>query len=220
MAVEQKRDGAVKRAGVGRGARERILDTAYELFSRHGIHAVGIGRIVAESNVAKMTLYHHFPSKEDLVLAFLDLREQRWTREWLQAEVERLAPTARERPLAAFDALDEWFHRRDYEGCSFINTLLEIDDRKDRVHQEAVRQLNGIVSTLRTYAEQAGSLDPEETAYQLQTLMMGAIVSARRGDREAARRARKVAEIVLEQSRQPASREATRTRARVGGPSS
>ena len=189
-----------------RGARERILDAAYELFSRHGIHVVGIDRIVAEAKVAKMTLYHYFPSKRHLVIAFLDLRGRRWTHEWLEAEIERRAATPGERPLAAFDALDEWFHRRDYEGCSFINTMLEFDDLKDPVHQEAVRHLDVIASMLRGLAEQAGSADPEETASQLQTLMMGAIVSARRGDREAARRARDVAEIVLERSRKPTRR--------------
>ena len=69
------------------GARDRIVDTAYDLFSRHGIRAVGVDRIVAESGVAKMSLYRHFPSKDDLVLAFLQERERRWTNEWLRAEV-------------------------------------------------------------------------------------------------------------------------------------
>ena len=206
MAIKRKRDAGIEGPGAGPGARERILDAAYELFSRHGIHAVGIDRIVAESKVAKMTLYHHFPSKQELVIAFLDLRERRWTHEWLEAEVERRAATPRERPLAALDALDEWFQRPDYEGCSFINTLLEIDDRNDPVHQAAARHLNAITSMLETYADEAGSADPKETAYQLQTLMMGAIVSAGRGDREAARRARDLAEIVLERSRKPGSR--------------
>jgi AcrR family transcriptional regulator len=106
-------------------ARERILDTAYELFSHNGIRAVGIDRIVAESGVAKMSLYHHFPSKDDLVLAFLELRMERWTRGWLEAEIERRAETPRERLLAVFDVFDEWFHESDFEGCSFILTLME-----------------------------------------------------------------------------------------------
>src|SRR3981081_904825 len=105
----------------GGNARERILDTAYELFSHDGIRAVGIDRIIADAGIAKATLYRHFPSKEQLVLAFLDLRERRWTREWLEAESERRAATRQDRVLVVFDVLDDWFQRPDYEGCSFIN---------------------------------------------------------------------------------------------------
>ena len=78
----------VSEAGVGGrpSARERILDTAYELFSRHGTRAVGVDRIIAECGIAKMTLYRNFPSKDDLILAFLERREELWTRAWLQAE--------------------------------------------------------------------------------------------------------------------------------------
>ena len=73
--------------------RERILETAYELFSRHGTRAVGVDRIVAEAGTAKMTLYRNFASKDELIVAFLAAREERWTRGWLQAEVERARPT-------------------------------------------------------------------------------------------------------------------------------
>src|SRR5829696_7711189 len=85
------------------GGRERILETAYELFSRHGTRAVGVDRIVAEAGAAKMTLYRNFASKEELIIAFLDAREERWTRGWLQAEVEARAETPAGRLLAIFD---------------------------------------------------------------------------------------------------------------------
>jgi AcrR family transcriptional regulator len=179
-------------------ARTRILEAAYELFSRHGIHGVGIDRIIAEAPVAKATLYHHFASKEDLACAFLELRERRWTIEWLQAETERLAARQRDRALTVFDVLGEWFSRPDFEGCSFINTLLEVSDRADVVHRAAVRHLEVIRMIMQRYAEQAGVADPAETAYHLQVLMMGAIVSARRGDVGAAQRARAVAAALLD----------------------
>jgi AcrR family transcriptional regulator len=179
----------------------RILDTAYELFSRHGIRAVGIDRIIAEAQIAKATLYRHFPSKEDLVIAFLDLRGRRWTHEWLEGATERLAPRPQERVLFVFDALDEWFHRSDYEGCSFINTLLEVDERDNPIHREAVRHLGVVRETLKRWAEQAGAHNPVEMSYQLQILMMGAIVSATSGDLEAARRARLFAQLLLQSSR-------------------
>jgi AcrR family transcriptional regulator len=178
-------------------ARERILDAAYDLFSRHGIHAVGIDRVIAQADVAKATLYHHFPSKEALVVAFLERREQRWTREWLEAEADRLAAKPQQRALAVFDALDAWFRRPDYEGCSFINTLLEIRDRDSTVHKETVRHLAVIREILARYAEQAGASRPEEIGGQLQILLMGSIVSANRGELDAARRARPLAAALL-----------------------
>src|ERR671911_3197622 len=106
--------------------RERVLDTAYELFSRRGIRAVGIDEVVARAGVAKATLYRHFPSKNDLVLAFLERREQRWTREWVEAEARRRGSTPELRLLAIFDLFDEWFRDSDFEACSFINVLLEL----------------------------------------------------------------------------------------------
>ena len=107
-------------------ARERILDAAYDP-SRRGIRAVGIDSIIERSGVARMTLYRHFGSKDALVLAFLERREQRWTRTGSSARSRRTADPA-ERLLAIFDVFDEWFQRPEFEGCSFINVLLEIAD--------------------------------------------------------------------------------------------
>src|SRR5690242_13103389 len=113
--------------GTRAGARDRILDTAYDLFSRHGIRAVGVDRIIAESGVAKMSLYRHFPSKDDLVIAFLDTRHERWAEAWLATELERRTDTPTGRLLAMFDLLGEWFAREDFEGCSFVKVMLEFD---------------------------------------------------------------------------------------------
>jgi AcrR family transcriptional regulator len=187
---------------VRQAPRQRILDTAYELFSRNGIRAVGVDRIVAESSVAKMTLYRHFPSKAELALAFLDLREQRWTRDWLQREVHRAASTPRDRLLAVFDVLDTWFRRPDYEGCSFINTLLETAP-SDPLHEAAAQHLAVITDFIEDLARQTGAEDPKNIAVQLQILMMGAIISAGRGDLEAARRGRAAGELILDQGAPP-----------------
>jgi AcrR family transcriptional regulator len=178
-------------------ARGRILEAAYRLFSRHGIHAVGIDRIIAEAAVAKATLYHHFGSKEALVVAFLDLRQERWTYGWLKPEAERRASDPQDRPLAVFDAFDDWFRNADYEGCSFISTLLEINDPDSPVYNEAVRHLAAIRGLLEEFLRQAGAVDAENVSYQLQILLMGAIVSASRGDVDAARRARPLAASLL-----------------------
>jgi AcrR family transcriptional regulator len=178
-------------------ARQRILDSAYELFSRHGIRSVGIERIIAESGVAKKTLYHHFASKTDLVVAFLEVREERWTRAWLEREIGELATTPAERPLTLFDVLDDWFRSADFESCAFIRTLLETPGPDDVLHRRSVHHLEVIRAMLEEHAAQAGAPDPERAAYQLQTLMMGAIVSATRGDVDAARRVRTLAAVIV-----------------------
>ena len=166
------------------GARDRIVDTAYDLFSHHGIRAVGVDRIVAESGVAKMSLYRHFRSKDELVLAFLQERERRWTNEWLRAEAERRGATAAERMLAIFDVFGEWFVVDDFEGCAFINVLLEFDDRENagRARPPSSTCAN-IRSFLRELAAEAGVSDPEAFAHQWHILMKGSIVAAGEGDR-------------------------------------
>ena len=179
-------------------ARERILDTAYELFSRHGTRAVGVDRIIAECGIAKMTLYRNFPSKDDLILAFLERREELWTRAWLQAEAERRGATPAERLLAIFDVFSGWFGEDDFEGCSFINVMLEIMEPESVVRQASVRHLESIRAFLRGLAQDAGIADPDGFARQWHILMKGSIVSAAEGDRDAAARAKQIGTILLE----------------------
>ena len=179
-------------------ARERVLTTAYDLFSRRGVRAVGIDVIIAEAGVAKMTLYRHFPSKDDLVLAFLDRREQLWTKGWLEATVARRAVAPRERLLAIFDVFDEWFHRDDFEGCSFINVLLETFEPDHRVREASVLYLANIRDFLRGLAKDAGAARPDDLARKWHILMKGSIVAAGEGDRLAALRARDVGQLLLD----------------------
>jgi AcrR family transcriptional regulator len=153
---------------------------------------------VAESGVAKMSLYRHFGSKDELVLTFLQERERRWTNEWLRAEVERRGVTASQRMLAIFDVFGEWFLIEDFEGCSFINVLLEFDDRANRVRQASVEYLGNIRSFLQELATEAGSTDPRALAHQWHILMKGSIVAAGEGDRIAARRAQEIGQLLLE----------------------
>jgi len=180
------------------GARERILDAAYELFSRQGIQAVGVDAVISRSGVARQTLYRHFASKEDLVLAFLERREELWTKGWLEEEVtaRALEPTAR--LLAIFDVFDEWFRRSDFEGCSFINVMLEHPDPADRVHRAGVAYLAGIRGFLEGLARAAGVRGAEDFARQWHILMKGSIVAAAEGDRDAARRAKRIGAALLQ----------------------
>jgi AcrR family transcriptional regulator len=178
-------------------ARERIDRTAYELFSRHGIRAVGVDTISARSGVAKMTLYKHYRSKEELALAFLRRREELWTRSWLQQEVERRARPPAERLLAVFDVFDKWFRRSDFEGCSFVKVLLEHDDPEHPVRKAAGAHIETVREFLRGLAADAGVHDADAFARQLQMVMMGSIVAAYAGDRDAARRAKEIGLLLL-----------------------
>jgi AcrR family transcriptional regulator len=179
-------------------ARERILDTAYDLFSRHGIRAVGVDRIIATSGVAKMSLYRHFHSKDALVLAFLQEREKRWTMDWLHSDVSLRAEDGAGRMLAIFDVFDEWFQKPDFEGCSFINVLLEFDDLEHPIRIATTEHLATIRGLVREFAEQAGVSDPEAVAAKWHILMKGSIVAAGEGDREAARRGQAIGRLLLE----------------------
>ncbi|HWF74146.1 MAG TPA: helix-turn-helix domain-containing protein [Solirubrobacteraceae bacterium] len=188
--------GEVPGAAAG-SARERILAAAYELFSRRGIQAVGIDAIIATSGVARQTLYRHFSSKEELVLAFLERRDARWTKGWVQAGSARRGSDPAERLLAIFDLFDEWFHRPDFEGCAFINVLLEHPDPADAVHRAGVAYLAGIRHFLAGLADDAGIADAEAFAREWHILMKGSIVAAQEGDVDAARRARTVGSLLL-----------------------
>jgi AcrR family transcriptional regulator len=182
-------------------ARDRILSSAYELFSHHGIRAVGVDEVIKQAQVAKATLYRHFASKDDLVLAFLQQREQLWTKEWVEAEARRRADTPEEQLLAIFDLFDEWFHREDFEGCSFINVLLEMNDRKTTLGGASAVHLANIRSIIRQLATEAGLRDPEQFAHSWHILMKGSIVAAGEGDRDAARRAQAIGRLLIAQYR-------------------
>jgi AcrR family transcriptional regulator len=178
-------------------ARERILNAAYDLFSRHGLQAVGINAVVEHSGVAKRTLYRHFASKDDLIVAFLGLREERWTKEWLQKAVEERSSDPEGRLLAIFDVFHYWFQDDELEGCSFINVLLEVENRASPVRQATVQHLATIRSYLESLAAEAGFQSPDDFARRWHILMKGSIVAAQEGDREAAHRAQEIGRVVL-----------------------
>jgi AcrR family transcriptional regulator len=183
--------------------RERLLDTAYELFSTRGVRDVGIDEVIARAGVAKATLYHHFDSKDDLVVAFLQERERRWTFDWVAAEARRRGATPEDQLLAIFDLFDEWFHRGDFEGCSFINVLLEMS-AEHPAGRASVRHLENIRGVVSELAGEAGLRDPAGFARSWHILMKGSIVQAAEGDVDAARRAQALARLLIAEHREVA----------------
>jgi len=158
---------------------------------------VGIDTIVAHAGVAKMTLYRHYPSKDDLALAFLRRREELWTRSWLQREAKRRGRTPGEQLLAIFDVFDKWFRRSDFEGCAFAKVLLEHDAPGHPVRDAALAHLETIRAFVKELAEQASVRDADGFARRWQMLMIGSIVIAYAGDRDAALRAREIGLLLL-----------------------
>jgi AcrR family transcriptional regulator len=181
-------------------ARERILASSYQLFARRGIRGVGIEEVIDRAGVAKATLYRHFPSKDQLVLAFLERREQLWTRAFVEAEARQRGTTPEEQLLAIFDVFDEWFRRDDFEACSFINVLLEMG-AEHPAGDACVHHLENIRSVVQSLATEAGISDTDSFARSWHILMKGSIVSAAEGDTEAAQRAKAMARLLIDRHR-------------------
>ncbi|MGH3782473.1 MAG: TetR/AcrR family transcriptional regulator [Pseudonocardiaceae bacterium] len=179
--------------------RERVMRAAYDLFSRHGTRTVGVDAVISEAGVAKMTLYRNFASKDDLILAFLDRRETLWTHGWVRAQSQLRGDTPVQRLLAIFEIFGEWFARPDFEGCSFITTLLEVTNRDSAVRQASVQHLANIRSYLCELATEAGVSDPDSFARQWHILMKGSIIAGAEGDTQAAARARELGILLLNQ---------------------
>lgn len=181
----------------GAGARDRILSAAYDLFGRYGIRGVGIDAIIQRSDVARMTLYRHFASKDDLVLAFLERRHALWNVAWLQAEIEQRAHEPVQQLLVIFDVLGEWFRLDSFESCAFVKVMLETAERGSAIRAAAIGYLQRTRALVETLAVQAGITDAPDFSRKWHLLMQGSIIAACEGDTDAGRRAREIAALVL-----------------------
>lgn len=177
--------------------KERILQAAYKLFSERGVSNVGIDAIVTESGCAKSSLYNNFASKEELALAFLRDREVAWTHGWLEESITALASTPDARLLAIFDTFEGWFQRDDFEGCAFINVLLE-SGKGSAVRNAASGHLANIRVILKNLASEARLVNPEAFADIWHILMKGSIVAAGEGNKDAAALGRRAGKLVLD----------------------
>ncbi|HEY5222417.1 MAG TPA: TetR/AcrR family transcriptional regulator [Microbacteriaceae bacterium] len=179
-------------------ARERIITSAYELFAKRGVRDVGVDELIRHSGVAISTFYRHFRSKDDLVLAFLERREQVWTLGILESEARRRGKTPTGRLLAIFDVFDEWFQRDDYEACSFVNVLLEMGS-ENPIGRASIAYLGHIRDFTRRLGEEAGLRNLDDFVWSWHILMKGSIISAAEGDRTAALRAKRIGALVIDQ---------------------
>jgi len=167
----------MRATGAKSDARDRILETAERLFYAEGVRSVGIDRIIAEAEVAKMTLYNHFASKDELILAVLKYREAE-VDEFFRSAIERGVAAGKDRLQAFFAALKKWFDSPGFRGCSFINAAVELADPKHPASQFATEhkcRFRGMLEEI--VAETVGRKVAPLTA-AISLLVEGAIVTA------------------------------------------
>jgi AcrR family transcriptional regulator len=160
-----------------KSAKERILETASDLFYREGIRAVGIDRIIAESDVAKASFYRNFPSKDDLIIAYMEYRHSR--RLAVFEEARRLFPHDGVKQL--YYLVEELIDRlkgSDFRGCPFMNTLVEFPEPGHPAHTKAEEIHRQLWNEVAIVAREAGAADPVGLSEQLRLLKSGAAMVA------------------------------------------
>jgi AcrR family transcriptional regulator len=156
--------------------KDRILQTASDLFYSQGIRATGVEAIAKAANTTKMSLYKYFTSKDELVVAFLRKRDEDFTA-WFVGQVEAKADNPKARLLAIFDVIGEWMDISEFRGCAFINAAAEFPMEGNPVHKVSAEFYDKFRSYISDLARQCGSIQPESLAVQLSLLIEGAIVS-------------------------------------------
>lgn len=183
-----------------RNARDRLIDTAIDLFYAHGFNAVGLDRILHETGVTKTTFYKYFASREDLVVAAIRRRDEWESKAWRRAVRKLAGLDPRRQLLAMFDVLDIWFNDPSFGGCIFINAAAEFPDPADPAHQAAAEHKRQGRELYRDLARQAGAADPETFADLYTTILEGTLVLRHvHGRNDAARLARPSIERLIDE---------------------
>jgi AcrR family transcriptional regulator len=157
--------------------REQLINTAIELFREHGYHATGVDKIIEMAGVSKKTLYTHFRSKEELLIAALRHHDGAFRNNFMR-QVDRLAKTPQERLLAIFDVAETWFSQKKFFGCMFINVIGEYS-KKDSPIRDICKQFKSLMRNyIRDICVQAGAEEPDVLADKLALILEGAIVTS------------------------------------------
>lgn len=157
--------------------RDELVQKALQVFYRNGFNATGMDMLVAETGISKTSMYKHFRTKEDLILAVLRLRDEQF-RNWLYRRMEELGDTPRRQLVAMFDALGEWFGEPGFRGCMFIKASSEYQDSTHLIHRQSADHKRMLEIHVVNLARKAGLSDPDMVARQLLLLKEGAIVTA------------------------------------------
>ncbi len=181
-------------------ARDRIMLTAASLFYKSGIRTIGVDAIIRESEVAKMTFYKHFKSKDQLIVEYLRVRDRQWW-DWIDAALKRYKQNDLKRPLVIFDALERRLQRPFDRGCAFLNAITELADANHPAYQFALGHKREVETFVRKICQEAGYQNTNRLAAQLVLLLEGALATAQRqGVSEPAQTAKKMAGTLLSNS--------------------
>ena len=157
--------------------KEKVFQTAGRLFYQHGYRAIGVDTLAAESGIGKMTLYRHYPSKDDLIVAYLKHSNEVFWRNF--EEITKDALTPREKLLAFFLSLQDYVSTAACYGCPFLNVATEYPETDHPGHQIALAHKESVRARFRELAKEAGAPEPKVLADQLFLLMDGAYMAAR-----------------------------------------
>ncbi len=178
--------------------REQIIETALALFCHDGFHVTGIDRIVHESGVAKMTLYNHFKSKGELILAVLRRKDELW-RNWLMHEVECRSQEANKRVLTIFDCLYESIQDDEFCGCLFSAASQEFPQDDNPIHMVAAEHKRLVKAYIKNLLEQLELKNPEDTANKICIIMEGVLSAAQvSNNAQLALDAKEIVELLLQ----------------------
>jgi len=181
--------------------KEKILDTAARLFYSRGIRATSADLIIAEAGIHKSTFFKHFPTKAEVVTAYLRRRDDKWMT-WLITRVDAIAGKPENRIIAIFDALGEWFNEPDYRGCAFINTAAETADSTAQDFVLAVEHKERLAAFVRECAKSAHVKRVDQVVDEFMLLIEGAIVRAQMGTPKSATTAKSIAKLLLARNQQ------------------
>ena len=157
--------------------KEKLFQTAARLFYQHGYRAIGVDTIAAESGIGKMTLYRHYPSKDDLIVAYLQNSDEIFWNNFEQ--ITKDISTPREKLLAFFEALQDYVITPACYGCPFLNVATEYPETNYPGHQVAIEHKQSVRARFRQLSNEAGAQNPEVLADQLFLLMDGAYMASR-----------------------------------------
>ena len=180
--------------------REELIQTGAKLFAKNGFHATGVDTIAEQSGVTKKTLYSHFRSKEELVLAVLHHYDSLARNEFMR-RVEAAAKTPKARLLAIFDVAEHWFRQTNFFGCLFINAIGEYSATETPIRQVCMEYKRLLKGYIRGLCEQAGADNAEKLAEEIALLLEGATVTAQVSQQpKAAKVAKGVAKALVEKA--------------------
>lgn len=157
--------------------RDHLIDVAATLFNRNGYHAAGIDRLIETAGIAKTTLYRHFETKENLILAVLRRVDETF-RDDMRRFVEEHGRSPRDRILATFDFLERWFESETFHGCPFISAAAEFGDETSAVFREAAGHKRLVVAYLEELTHAGGFTEPKRLAQEINVLIEGATAVA------------------------------------------